>query len=95
MCFKVEEDDRMNCPNRQLAMCPPAVALTDDRFVEVVCAAPCGSAACGKHLAIPIGNVMKRRQLTNLGVCAFDQCRARVVLPSAKGGNVPPPISGK
>jgi hypothetical protein len=92
-CFKTEEDDRANCINRQSNMCPDAVELEQSAVVEVVCAAPCGG-PCGKHLAVPIGSVMKRRQLTNLGVCEYDTCRARVVYPQRNAGpSSPPPIT--
>lgn len=91
-CFRVEEEDRLNCPNRQLQMCPTPEALVDDRMVEIACEAPCGG-PCGKHMALPLGNVMKRRQLTNLGACAYDVCRARVVHPSDPNSKLPAPIT--
>lgn len=91
-CFKSEPEDRDNCPRKDLGMCPPPIPF-DGGTVEIVCAAPCGG-EFGKHLAIPIGNVMKRNKLTNLGRCGFDVCRARVVHPKAKPPTAaPPPIS--
>lgn len=83
-CFKTDEDDIANCLNKPLNMCPKSERIADERAVEIVCAAPCGGPQ-GKHLACPIGNIMKRRQLTNLGSCAFDVCRARVVHPTTLG----------
>ena len=77
-CFLTDPDDRASCVQREVMGCPEPVDMAEVNAIEIVCAAPCGG-DCGKHLAVPIGNVMKRRQLTELGMCAFDVCRARVV----------------
>lgn len=92
-CFKTAPTDRASCINKPMGMCPDPVDTKEVNAVEIVCAAPCGG-GCGKHLAVPIGNIMKRRKLTELGICAFDNCRARIVVPKAPAAKpTPPPIT--
>jgi hypothetical protein len=85
-CFLTDEDDRANCIQRPVMGCPEPVDLEDTGVVMVKCD------ACSKLVAIPVGNIMQRKRLSELGPCSLDQCAARVVLPP-KARSGPPPIT--
>lgn len=87
-CFRTTAEDMDNCPSKDSYLpCPPPVEVSDDKVVIVTCA------ACPKTRAIPIGNIMQRKRLSELGPCLHDQCKAVVVLPTVTRPSTPPPIS--
>lgn len=87
-CFRTTDEDFETCPDLAVLGCPEPVEMTDDKALVVKCD------LCRKVRALPIGNVMKRNKLTQLGVCQSDNCQAYIVLP-AKAPNpaTPPPIT--
>lgn len=89
-CFLATKDARANCINKQTIGCPEPMELEDTAQVTVKCD------VCPKMFSIPVGNIMQRKRLTELGPCSQDQCAARVVLPPKRNNpNLPPPISGQ
>lgn len=87
-CFRTTDEDFDTCPSKDSPLpCPPPVEVSDDMVVIVHCG------ACPKTRAIPVGNIMQRKRLTELGTCVSDQCQARVVLPTVTRPSTPPPIT--
>lgn len=89
-CFRVSDEDRDNCPDLGVLGCPIPVDISDDKALVVKCD------LCRKLKAIPIGNIMQRKRLTELGACQSDVCQARIILPTPAGRPAtPPPITEK
>lgn len=84
-CFRTKDEDFDTCPDLAVLGCPLPVEVTDDKALVVACG------LCKKVRAIPIGNVMKRQRLTQLGVCQSDVCQAKIILPTPRAQPATPP----
>lgn len=86
-CFLTDPADREACIQRPVLGCPEPVDLKDTGVVVIKCD------VCPKLFAIPVGNIMQRKRLNEMGPCSQDKCAARVVLPklAVPGKRTPPP----